>query len=370
MSALILAAAMFLGQDIVVLPPELSTEEAQSKYEQTCKGAAAKTQPCKLLQWQLEYALYEDLQQVWQGGQLKLDDELLDAGAAADCPQLKSFALDRIRERGRLKPNEEPLVIAALNDPYPLARKSAYLLAGQLKDEKWSRMAIRRGRHEDESSNALDHAYPQADEAPTAKDLGVPLPEGAQFQYFASDDQRAFFLTSQSADKVLAWYAAKGKKAITGTELRQRAQAGKQAMASGMQQDPMAMARKMQEAMAQGKNPQDVIADMQKEQMGGAKALDVDWTQEWDNKESQGVQDPKFVVIDETKVGSVSVPSSEVLVFTDKVLGGTALVVHRVPEPPPMPTQADMQNQMKLQQQVQHDPMAHDVYQGDLGSDE
>lgn len=323
MSALFAGAAM-LAHLIVSQPPELTTQEAIKKYDATCAGK--KSPACDQLRWQLEYALYEDLIFLARTTG-ELDDAILRIGAAADVPQLKAFCLDRIHDRG-LQPAEHSLVIKALNDPYPLVRVTAQKMVGQLPDEKHSRMLareVRTGGGGDRETAVLGLI---AGTLPDAKKLGAAPYPGATYWYFASDRDTDFFTTPDAPEKVIAFYAKGGKKAFTAAELKARVKATMDAP----EQDPMVMVRMMQEAMANGEDPQKAIERMTK----GGSVGSVDWTRNIEGED--GVVKPRYVVLTETKFFGKPLPSGVVAIFKDQIMGGTSMVFRRAPPQPTAPS--------------------------------
>lgn len=315
MSASFFAGAVLLAQVIHSQPPALTTEAAMAKFDQTCAGK--KTPACDQLRWQMGYALYEDM--LFLGHTTgTLDDEMVRIGAASDVPQLKAFCLDRIRNRG-LQPAEHPLVIAALDDPYPLVRESAQKMVGQLPDEKYSRML---SREPSSSGGRLEGVQGLiAGVSPDAKKLTAAPYPGARYWYFASDRDVDFFTTQDAPEKVLASYAKGGKKALTAAELKAKVKAAMDAPSK----DPMAMARMMQEAMAKGGDPQKAMQDMA---MGGENG-NIDWTKDVEGED--GVVKPRYVILTETKFFGMAIPVSVVAVFKDEIMGGTSLVFRRAP---------------------------------------
>lgn len=293
--------------------PREETAAALQRFEAECAGAS--TPDCKLLQWRLEYALYEDLRLLQRAG--PIDDELLRAGASADSPQLKAFALDRIRERG-LRPEEAELVIAALNDPYPLARASAAQLAAYLPDPRWSRMQARSAGHRITGIEGLI-----AGVQPDAAALGAQLYPGATYWYFASDAEAGdFFTTPDAPDDVADFYAKGGKPVLSGEELRERIEAAKQ------EADPAEVMRLMQEALASGQDPATVMTKLT-EGMAGAS---VDWTDGIEGRE--GVLEPRYVVLAEASALGKSIPERVVAVFRDEAMGATAMIFRKAPQAP------------------------------------
>ncbi len=326
MNAFMLGSAILI-QPITSEPPALTTQQAMEKFDQTCAGK--KSPDCDQLRWQLEYALYEDLLFLSQRPG-KFDDEILRIGAAADVPQLKAFCLKRIGARG-LKPDEHPLVIKALNDPYPLVRAAAWEMVGRLPGDKYRRM-LARDAHSGRSSTGVLGLIGGV--VPDAKKLGAAPYPGATYWYFASDGESDFFTTPEPPEKVLAFYAKDGKKALTLAELKAKTEAALKAP----QKDPMAIARMMQEAMAKGEDPRKIMERMSK----GGTTPSVDWGRNIEKKD--GVVNPRYVIVTENPFFGMSVPASVVVVFKDEIMGATSVVFRRLPPQPVVPPMANQKD--------------------------
>lgn len=328
MSAFV-AGVVLLAQVIHAQPAELTTQAAMEKFDATCNGK--KSPECDQLRWRLEYALYEDLVFLARTSGT-LDDGLLRIGAAADVPQLKAFCLDRIHDRG-LQKSEHALVIAALDDPYPLVRWAAQNMVGELPDEKYSRMLAREPSGAGGSGQGVLGLI--AGTVPDAKKLGAPPYPGATYRFFASDRQTDFFTSPDSPEKVLAFYAKGGKKALTEAQLSALGKAA----TTGMQKDPMAMSRMMQEAMEKGEDPQKAIEEMTK----GATSAGMDWGQ--DIEGGDGIVKPRYVVLTTEPLFGMQVPTGVVAVFKDEIMGATSIVFLRQA---PSPAAQPMRNQKEI----------------------
>jgi hypothetical protein len=304
-------SAEMIGTTLFFDDEALPTADALKKYEAECSGKA--TAECKRLQWQLEFALYVDMRELARRN--ALDDELVRVGAAADSPQLKALSLDRMLGRG-LQPEEQALVVAAFDDPYPRVRAVAQLLARQLPDEKWVRMTARdSGVRNDGLSGLIAGAT--LDE----KRLGARFYPGAEHWYFASSPTYGeFFTTSDEPQKVIDFYAGDDGEALSGEELTAKIEAAKSAT-----QNPMLVAQKMQEALEAGEDPQKVMASLS----AGAMVAAVDWTEGIDG--SEGMIAPRYVVLAEEESLGQRVPARVVAVFRDDLMGATGVIIRNKP---------------------------------------
>lgn len=169
-------------------------ETLTERYERACTGAASPD--CQALRARLERALYDDLNRLYAEGGAADHDTLVLALGAQDAP-LAAFALRRLADR--LAPEDEPLVLAALENPFPLVRRTATALLFQLQDPRGVRLA-RRAPPDDGSPGVV------ADVVPTADVLGAALPDGARFRHFPSGGGRAVFAVPGSPASVRDTY--------------------------------------------------------------------------------------------------------------------------------------------------------------------
>jgi hypothetical protein len=156
-------------------------EALTERYERECTDTSAPD--CAALRLRLERALLDDLNRLYAEGGTADRDTLVLALRSQHAP-LAAFALRRLADR--LAPQDEPLVIEALENPFPLVRRTATALLFMLQDPRGVRLA-RRAAPDDGGPGVI------ADVAPTADVLGAPLPDGARFRFFPSGGGRAVF---------------------------------------------------------------------------------------------------------------------------------------------------------------------------------
>jgi hypothetical protein len=209
---IVLAAAMGLQLATAwrAEPPRIDDGALVERYRRECgggRGGAA----CRTLRLRLERSLYDDLRALYaEGGEA--DRATLRIAAGAEYAPLAAFALRRLAPD--LRPSEEPLVLAAVESPYPLVRRTAAPMLLQLRAPRRRRLLQRvytphgRSPYDDTDPGML------ADEAPTFDRLGVPAYSGARFRYLPSGPERAFFTTSDPPASVVAFYAA-GRPVLT-----------------------------------------------------------------------------------------------------------------------------------------------------------
>jgi hypothetical protein len=299
----VIAAGVALAV-IRFLAEPIDPHAVAARYTRQCSGVAATTAECKRMQWQLEDILYQQLR-----AGAATTPETWRIAAAADVPYLAALGLSRLADA--YTPADDAIVLAQMDSPYRMVRDAAFALA--------DRMATDRGRKMSARVRTDAAASPRvADEAPSAARLGLPVFPGAVFRPFASGGDRATFTTADPPDKVAAFYARAGHRPLTPDELtarQEKLKAEKEAALS----DPRAIARKMQEAAAAGKDPQAALAEM----TARLAAADKDWTSALSSEE--GVRSPRFVPIEEPGFPRVMV------LFHDELVGATAVVFLEVP---------------------------------------
>ncbi len=323
----VIGTTLFFDDDV------LPTADALKKYEAECSGKP--TPECKRLQWQLEFALYVDMRELARRD--ALDEELVRVGAAADSPQLKAFSLDRMLGRG-LRPEEHALVVAAFDDPYPSVRAVAQLLARQLPDEKWARMLPRDSNLRRDGVSGLI-----AGVTPDEKRLGAPVYPRSTHWHFASSPERGeFFTTPDDPDDVVAFYAKGDHEVLSAAQL-----ASKLEEVASSAQNPLLIAQKMQEAIAAGQSPEEVMSAL----TTGAMGANIDWTRGIEGAE--GMRDPRYVVLAEEQGLGQPLPARVVAIFEDELMGATGLIFRnkpRVPTPPDLSTPEAMEAYLRVQQ--------------------
>lgn len=300
-----------------------------ARYQAECTGGK-RAATCDQLQGQLEASLYADLMTLYLSG-AKVERSLLQVGAKARLPELAAFSLRRLE--WDLTAADEPLVLAALDSPYPAVRAAALACARKSQNPRLSRAGDRAAGRRSGGDAGLGLT---PDPVPTAEQLGSPVYPGAKYVFLASDEAAAIFRTADPVDKVVAFYG-KGKKAYSGAEMkaatearRETAEAEEAALEKAAEEGDMAaMMAKAAEMMAAMNSGQDPAAAMQdlatKEQARG-----FDWTEGVEGKE--GITGARYVVVEEKGTAPKTVPTKVVAVWRDEVLGGTAIRILRRPE--------------------------------------
>ncbi|MBZ4418522.1 HEAT repeat domain-containing protein [Myxococcus sp. RHSTA-1-4] len=184
--------------------------------------------------------------------------------AALPYPSLKAAAAAAL---GNLQPDaaDTPLLTELLNHPVPKVRHAALRALGASYDEKASPLMERAQGDQGEGSTP--------DTAPTEKTLQVPLPPGASYLYFASTPAqgRADFTTSESLDKVGAFYSGRFGAGLTLKQFEKQFARGDEGSEQPDEQQIAEFMKLQQEAneammaaMKAGKSPEEAAAEMQR----------------------------------------------------------------------------------------------------------
>lgn len=300
---MILAAALGLqlARALRSTPPRLDPGALADRYRRECGGGARGVE-CTGLQAQLEHRLYDDLRQLYAAGGDADRDTLRIAAGAAYAP-LAAFALRRLATG--LRPDEESVVLAALESPCPLVRRVAASMLLQMSDPRHVRLLQR--VYEPRWTSAETSLGLLPDEPPTAARLGAPIYPGARYRYFPSGLGRAFFTTTDPPAAAIDFYA-RDTPALTARELDGL-------LARPPSIDPAALRR--------------YLADG-----GSRRALKAAWRARdalrlWarDIAAQEGVEELRFVPLAPRVVLGSPVPGCLVAVFRDTVLDATAIVL-------------------------------------------
>ena len=232
---------------------------------------------------------------------------------------------------------ETPVLAELADDPVPEVRAAALKLLRSSNDPVAQRIVNRVDAYGDHAGANAEDETPEA--APSAASLGVPMPAGAVYLYFASSpgDGRYAWYTTQTPAQVLAGLAGKGKGPLTTAEFRAQADlSGGHEKDSNDDENPqipsedqmkraMAVAEQMMKAMDASKSnsPEDQAAAAQHAAQS-MSSLDKDLATAY---EHAGLFGNARLTIVQLAGGGEAV----VAVYTDPVTGGTGITVHRAP---------------------------------------
>jgi hypothetical protein len=218
--------------------------------------------------------------------------------------------------------SDTALLFGLLNDPVPVVRRNAYSALQASADENARHLAHRVTR------TPGDSLEPQP--VPTASGLGAPVYPGATYLFFASEPPQGLyaFSTSDPTSAVDKVFAAEGAKSLSRDELTSLLH--QQPNQSQMMGAGMAMAKRYQELMKEGKSPQEIsksLAGEQQNTMGNRSSPLLGAT-----AQSEIFGEPHYFVL--TKAETTGFPIRIAAVYQDKVLGKTGVLLS---VPPPIP---------------------------------
>jgi hypothetical protein len=231
--------------------------------------------------------------------------------AASETPQLACIGLNEIIWDPKRTAQDDALILRALESPYPSVRSavlSNWRKVGGLED-----ILKRSGGFDYSSLSGVCIDSLREPEYGTKWAGGYP---GAQFRPFASNPSRRWFTTSDPPEKVIAWFAARGKQARTAPELMADAQA-----------------RFLEEMNKLSANPEANNEERMMQLMAG-QGSDAQWSESF--RDMEGIDQVKYV-----KIGT----NQAVAIFQDYFLKATSIVAPQPKEP--MDLHPDMEAAMK-----------------------
>lgn len=317
-----LTAALLLGSTFPGIPASVSDPQAVfDRFRKECTGKKPVPASCRALRLELEGIVLGALKAA-EASATSVDPAALRAAAHAWLPALRVVAL-RGLARVPFTPQDKAVLAQAFDDPVPAVRLAAMALAWKDKElQAWAE----RSYETVGKVGFIDRVRLWPDIVPSDKELGAPAYPGATYRYFASGPKRAFFTTPDPPAKVTAFYGTGSRKVLTAAQLRAAAARGADpaAMAT-MMRDP-AYARKMAE---DARKLQAMVAS------GAVPEQQSDWTKTVEDVE--GIEAPRYVVLQETTMFGMTSPSKVVIVWKDAKLGKTAVVFPRAAaEPDPL----------------------------------
>lgn len=294
-----------------------------ASYIQYCRDQARRDARCERHRKEAVQILKEDILTIGSSAD-PAHLGMLGKVLRSDEPELRAAAADAM---GMIRPTpvETPALVKAATDPAAPVQYAA-LRALEASQDPAARLVPQRARLQ-RGGQAGSGAVPDA------KALGVPVYAGASFVHFASDmsQGRAAFVTADPVAKVLSFYSARARRpAMRAEQFTQAYPAKPKGGDAAEQQMGMEMVKRMMQAMQEGKSPEEMQAEIMKSVAGMATELPV---QEYADQTLYGA--PMFVVLEETALGGITKPARYVVVFEDRALRQTGLVLH---VPPVLPT--------------------------------
>jgi hypothetical protein len=268
------------------------------RYQRECSGGA-KSPECHALRLDVEAIFLESLLAVRSANDAVVDPRWYRLAAVSETAQLACIGLNELIWDPKRTAEDDAVIIRALESPYRVVR--ATVVANQSRipafGESWKR------------SGGVDYRSLSGVCVEDARDPvhstkwagGYP---GAQYRVFASNDSRRWFTTPDPVEKVIAWFAARGKPAHTAEQLMEDAQA-----------------RLVEEMNKLSENPeQDNTARMM--QLIAGQGSQAQWSAPF--RDMEGAGEIKYVMIGANQA---------VAIFQDQVLKATSIVAPRPAEP-------------------------------------
>jgi len=303
----------------IVRPVPVDPDAIIARFEREC-AASASSEPCKVLRQQVEQILFQDLITLQSLG-AAVNPEVYRTIARADNPAVQALGIRGLTRPGFDAARDGALLQSALESRVPAVRLATLHAASEVDYQPilLLRARVYQGNDADGSdTNEVDvPGTLLADKTPDANALGAAMYPGADYRFFASGGELAYFSTTDSAEKVITFYTKnlKDKKIYTRKDL--------QAM-EDTEPDPNAMMKMIMNGG--GEN----FEEQMKKAMSGASGYD--WGTNIEGR--QGVDNPRYIILDEGNIMGKRVPSKVVVVFKDQILGATAIAFPRPPKSP------------------------------------
>jgi hypothetical protein len=274
--------------------PPTDPDATIARYKGECpKGTD--TAQCRALRLEVEAIFLQALVTV-RASDKPVDPRWYRFAAASETPQLVCIGVNELIWDPNRTSQDEGLILRALDSPYHAVRGAAVL---------WgvNRIPALGGlwpRNAGFDYSELSGLCVDDGRAPIAHPKWAGDYPGAQFRVFASNQARRWFTTADPPEKVIAWFAARGKAARTEQQIRADAQA-----------------RYMEEMTRLSSDPEvDNTQAMMQLMMN--QAADSQWSEPFRNME--GIGEIRYV-----KIGA----AQAIAIFRDDLYQATSIVAHQ-----------------------------------------
>jgi len=291
------------------LPPPIpkDPDAVIAQYDSECPNGGDSPK-CHMLKLQVERVFLNDLIGLRNANQ-DVDREWYRIAARSETPQLACLGVRELVYSDKRTPEEDALVVAAIDSPAHGVRGAAYLLVSKLPQLQQMQPRMNYSNRGD-SGTCLDDLQ---DADPGLKWAGgYP---NARYRYFASNASLRWFTTTDPVEKVLAYFNNSGHPARTEAELTAAEQANFIAEATKIAQntnDPNAQSKMLELAQQQGR--------------GAA------WIQPVRSFDKAG--EIRYVMIGKNQ---------GIAIFKDDVFHATSIVAPMPPPPQPNPLKPDVE---------------------------
>lgn len=267
------------------------------RYKSEC-SSGVKSPECRALRLDVEAIFLQSLLTVRSGNSATVDPKWYRLAAASETAQLACIGVNELIWDPKRSAQDEALLVRALDSPYPSVRAALFFSSKKVPalGESW-----KRGGNFDYRALSGVCVEDERDVVPGAKWAGnYP---GAQFRAFASDASRRWFTTADDPEKVIAWFAARGKPAQTEQQMLEAAQA-----------------KLMDEMMRLSQNPEEDNTAKMMQLLAGQNAPSQ-WSAPFRNLDGAG--EIRYVMIGANQA---------LAIFRDDVLKATSIVAPRPAE--------------------------------------
>lgn len=193
-------------------------DEIITRYKREC-AAQVRSPECRALRVEVE-RIFLDALVAMRASRTPVDPRWYRLAATAETPQLACIGLTQMIWDPKRTARDEAVIMRALDSSYRGVRAAVLLSAQRLPTLENAIKRTGKSNYRELYGLCVDD---RRDPVPGSKWAGgYP---GAKFRAFASDESRRWFTTSDSPEKVSAWFAARGKPARTVEELATDAQA-------------------------------------------------------------------------------------------------------------------------------------------------
>lgn len=189
------------------------------RYQRECSGGT-KSPECHALRLDVEAIFLASILAVRSSNSAVVDPSWYRLAAAAETPQLACIGLNELTYDPKRTAQDEALIVRALESPYPVVRAIALWNASKIPVIADAGKRIDGYNRRSVSGLCVDDIRDPVYGAKWAGNY-----PGAQYRAFASSSARRWFTTPDPVEKVVAWFAARGKPARTTQQLGEDAQA-------------------------------------------------------------------------------------------------------------------------------------------------
>lgn len=189
------------------------------RYQREC-SSGAKSPDCHALRLDVEAIFLESLLAVRSSNSAAVDPRWYRLAAASETAQLACIGLNELIWDPKRTAADEALIVRALDSPYRAVRGAVWFNASKI-----PALAESMKRSGGFDYRSLSGVCVEDARDPVSGTKWAGSYPGAQFRVFASNDSRRWFTTQDPVEKVIAWFATRGKPARTAQQMTEDDQA-------------------------------------------------------------------------------------------------------------------------------------------------